>query len=84
MTHNLTDTEIHDLLATRHQIAIIWCVEDMQEIRPDLTEDQCWAVLTAAKRHHDANLGINWETLSCQAATLFPEHSAVAETGGQP
>jgi hypothetical protein len=64
-------TRIHRLLAKHHQIAVIWCVDDVIDIRPDLTDEQAWEVLQAAEHHHDANIGINWEVLEFHAQFLF-------------
>lgn len=65
------DIDIHALLAERTQVAVIWCIDDVQEVRPDLTDEQAWEVLQAARRYHDANIGINWDVLSCHADMLF-------------
>lgn len=67
----LTTTDIHALLAKRRQIALIWCREDVQAVRPDLDDDQAWEVLQAAERYHDASTGISWDVLSCHASELF-------------
>ena len=46
------------------QIAHIWSIEDVQSIRPDLSEEQAWEVLQDVKIViKDAELGINWLTL---------------------
>jgi hypothetical protein len=45
------------------QIAIIWDVEDVAEVRPGLTDEQAVGVLRLAKKHHDATTGVNWEVL---------------------
>lgn len=63
--------DIHAILAERHQIAVIWSVEDVQEVRPDLSDEQAWQVLQNADRRHDATIGINWDTLECHADMLF-------------
>jgi hypothetical protein len=63
--------DIDALLAERRQIAAIWSVEDVQQVRPDLTEDQCWEVLRQVDRRHDAEVGINWIVLECHADDLF-------------
>jgi hypothetical protein len=76
------ETDIDALLAGRKQIAVIWSIEDEQEVRPDLSEDQCWDVLKSAKHDHDATLGINWDVLECHAQMLFgdaPEADEVEE-----
>jgi hypothetical protein len=65
--------DVHELLAKLRQIAVIWSVEDVQEMRPDLTDDQAWEVLQAVKRRHDAEIGINWLTLEAFADAIFPE-----------
>jgi hypothetical protein len=65
------DLDIHELLAKRRQVAGIWSVEDVLSVRTDLTEDQCWDVLKATRRYHDATVGINWEVLECHAQILF-------------
>lgn len=73
---------IHAILARRKEIAAVWGVEDVLEIRPDLTENQAWAVLEAAANDHDATIGINWDVLVSHADTLFgdaPDADATAE-----
>jgi len=54
-------------------IAVKWCVEDVQSIRPDLADEQASAVLQAADRCHNAEVGINWDVLRFHADELFPE-----------
>lgn len=73
--------DIHELLAERKQIAAIWCLEDVQAVRPDLTDDQAWEVLQDVRRHHDAELGINWLTLECIADELFGDAPETDEAG---
>ena len=75
------DIDIHAILAGRREIAVIWAIEDVQEVRPDLTEDQCWEVLEAAKGDHDATIGINWDVLTCHAQMLFGSAPEADETG---
>jgi hypothetical protein len=38
---------------------ITWSVEDVKEMKPELTEEQCKEVLSYKKRHHNANGEIN-------------------------
>jgi hypothetical protein len=63
--------DIHELLAKHRQIAAIWGIEDVQSIRPDLSEQQAWEVLQMVDRHKDAELGITWLTLEMAAEDLF-------------
>jgi hypothetical protein len=64
---------VHSLLARFGKVAAIWCIEDVQGIRPDLTDEQASEVLEEVGRKHDAEYGINWTTLECMADILFPE-----------
>ena len=64
--------DINQALKDQRKIAMIWTVFDVQGLRPDLTEDQCWEVLQNVKRHADAEFGINWETLRSEAEDSFP------------
>ena len=54
-------------------IEIVWSTEDVQEVRPDLDEEQAYQVLLLAERRHDANDGISWQTLEIWADYLYPE-----------
>lgn len=68
-----TEVDVHELLSHRRQVAIVWCVEDVQHVRPDLSAEQAWEVLQHIRCHHDASLGVCWETLTFAADALFPE-----------
>jgi hypothetical protein len=61
------------LLAKRRQIAHIWSVEDVRDVRPDLDDEQAWSVLQLIDDQKDATQGITWETLAVAAAVLYPE-----------
>jgi hypothetical protein len=63
--------DIHAYLAERSEIASIWHSEDVQSVRPDLSDGQAWQVLQAAKDNHDATMGINWDVLEFHADDLF-------------
>ncbi len=65
------DNHIYSILAERREIAIVWCIDDVKEVRPDLNNNQCWQVLQHAKRQHDATVGISWEVLDIVAGILF-------------
>lgn len=54
-------------------ISAIWCTEDIQFRRPDLTVEQCREVLKALDDSHNAEYGITWDLIdfvadSCYAA----------------
>lgn len=56
------------------QIAIIWSVEDVQEVRENLSDEQAMKVLKEVKLRHDANIGVNWDVIKCVADIIFPEN----------
>ncbi|MCC7290444.1 MAG: hypothetical protein IT449_00110 [Phycisphaerales bacterium] len=86
MTHQPTEStrelDIHLLLAERRQVAIIWSIEDVQSVRPDLTDDQSWHVLQRCIRAHDCEVGFNWMLIECVADDLYPK--APRANGGRP
>jgi len=53
--------------------AAVWCVEDVLELRPDLTYEQAAAALDAIIAKHDASSGIGWDTLDLFAEMLYGE-----------
>ena len=72
------EADIHALLDQRQQIALIWGLDDVRTLRPDLNDEQCWEVLQDVDRHKDAGLGISWFTLESAAESLFGD---APETG---
>jgi|SRR5579872_1296878 len=65
--------DVHDLLEMRRQVAVIWSVEDVQEVRPDLDDEQSWAVLQRCRKVHDCTIGLTWELIEAVADDMFPE-----------
>jgi len=54
-----------------NSIAIIWCLDDVKQVRPDLNDEQCLDVLRYADRKHDASMGITYDTLGFVADYLY-------------
>jgi hypothetical protein len=77
----LPEIDIDELLANRRQIATIWGIEDVKQVRPDLSDDQAWEVLQAAKDGHEADIGINWSVLECHAEMLIGDAPDTDEAG---
>ena len=74
-------TNLIAVLKPAGEMAIVWSVEDVLEIRPDLTHEQAMQVLEFSERHHDSGDGINWHCLDVNAEHLFgpePENAEVA------
>jgi len=55
-----------------NSIVVIWEIDDIKILRPDLTDDECMEVLDYTERKHDASLGVSWDTLEWNADYLFP------------
>ena len=70
-------TDLDTLLAPDGRMAFIWSTEDVREIRPDLTDAEAYLVLQCLQKNHDANFGVNWDTIAYQAALLFGEPAEV-------
>lgn len=67
--------EIREILAERKQIAILWSVDDVQAVRPDLSGEQSWQVLQRAEERHDPAIGVSLNSLGVHAEEMFPRHS---------
>ena len=77
----MTIETIDELLKANRMIADIWTIADVQRVRDDLTEDQCWQVLQQVEEDHDRDSGIYPELLEDQALYLFGEHPSEQKGG---
>ena len=57
-----------------HTVFFTWTIEDVQSVREDLTDEQAYEVLVECENNHDADVGMNWDTISVVADNMFPEH----------
>ena len=62
------------------EIAIIWSVEDVTEVCPNLTPEQAILVLRLVKTHHDACGGVNWDVIKRWTETFLDIESAHTRT----
>jgi len=53
-------------------ITITWDISDVHDCVDGLTDDQAYQVLLSVKKHHDAEIGINWDVIQTTAEILFP------------
>jgi hypothetical protein len=67
------DVDLDELLAENRQIAHIWGTDDVRQIRPDLDDDEAWAVLQIVADRLDSNIGITRDTVKINADELYPE-----------
>ncbi|MCE3239140.1 MAG: uncharacterized protein K0R24_2121 [Gammaproteobacteria bacterium] len=63
-------------MTLKRSISIEWDIDDVLEVRPNLTKLQACKVLAYVLRKHDANIGINWDVLECFSDMLFPDKSS--------
>lgn len=71
--------EVRELLAARRQVAVVWSIEDVLGLRPDLTDDQAWEVLQQAYDVHDCEWGFTWTHLETVADEMFPNEPSTEE-----
>lgn len=60
-------------LAKHGMIAIIWSIDDVLEVRPDLTKRQAFKVLKSCFEYHDGLIEAGWNTIEIHADELFPQ-----------
>lgn len=77
----MTESIIQDNSSLVKEIGIFWHIEDVQSIRPDLTNEQASMVLQHLKKNHDVNIGINWETIETGADILYPTIETAIQGG---
>jgi hypothetical protein len=68
-----SNIDLDELLKQRQQVAVVWGTEDVQNIRPDLNDDQAWEVLERCRDKHDCEWGFTWQYIEDVADMLFPE-----------
>lgn len=59
-------------------ITIIWHIDDVLHIRPDLNKKQAREVLHYAADKHDAEFGLSWNILGSHAESFFPQTEGAA------
>lgn len=64
--------DVHAVLARRRQVAVIWSIDDVRSVRPDLTPDQAWEVLLECEAAHDCEHGFTWTHIENVADELYP------------
>lgn len=73
------EINVHELLGERRQVAVVWSIEDVQGVRPDLNDDQAWKVLQRCDKYHDCELGFNWLLIETVADDLYSEPSTTEQ-----
>lgn len=60
-------------LAEMGIIALFWDVGDVQQVAPELTDEQAFEVLQRVEEDHNAQYGVSFDTLADTALQMFPE-----------
>lgn len=68
----VNELDQYELVDKRYAMAIVWQIDDVLSIRPDLTEEQAGEVLGRVEDCHDASIGVSWDTLEIIADEMFP------------
>ncbi len=76
------DVDLEEFLRSHRLIAILWSVEDVQLVRPDLSDDQAWDVLRRAEEAHNCEYGLNWKLVEYIADDLYPQPDRGNEENG--
>jgi hypothetical protein len=66
------DVDLDELLAEDRRIAHVWGTDDVRELRPDLDDDQAWAVLQAVAHRLHCDVGITRDVVESVADELYP------------
>jgi hypothetical protein len=64
--------DIDKVLKSRGQVAIVWSIEDVQGLRPDLNAEQSWDVLAECRDKHDSEWGFTYSFIWDVADRMFP------------
>lgn len=48
----------------------LWCEDDVRNVDSSVTTEEARAVLSHAAKHHNAEQGINWDTLDAALQTI--------------
>jgi len=65
------DVDIHEILTENRIIGHLWGIEDVQEVRSDLDDNQAWQVLQTVEERLDSQYGMNRDTIEIIANELF-------------
>lgn len=68
---------LYDLMCRCRVVGVVWTLDDVREVRPDLTDDeQAWEVLVRAG-HKYSDGPVTPEAIELAADDLYPLHEEV-------
>ena len=56
-------------------IIILWHIDDVRSVRPDLTDEQCREVLRQCEDCHEEGIGISLDIIRVIAEECFPPYA---------
>lgn len=65
------DFDLDEVLEEQRQIAILFTIDDVKEIRPDLTDDQAWQVLKNCRTRFRQCQSIDCEAIQMHTQELY-------------
>jgi hypothetical protein len=65
--------DLRALMESQRMVGVLWSIEDVEEVRSDLTGDQAWEVLQRCDKIHDCEVGFSWLLIETVADDLYPE-----------
>jgi hypothetical protein len=68
-------TRLRNLLLAQGYICMLWNIEDVHEVRSDLTDAQCIEVLKRCQNRHDANIGSIGRLSAAMPTACSPRNS---------
>jgi len=55
----------------KREVSFVWGIDDVFEVRPDLSQDQAMILLERVNKLYDPNVGVNYNTIRMTAHDLF-------------
>jgi hypothetical protein len=69
--------DLHELLADQNAVAFVWDIQHVKDQRPDLCDEQAWAILQECLGRHDRLNDPMLETIRQVADKLYPQQRQV-------
>jgi len=71
-------TDLALLFNQPEEITIVWSVDDIKKVAPNLQDFQARFILSQLKKCHNAELGINWDVIRYTVTVYFPSATMIS------
>jgi hypothetical protein len=78
------ELDVHDLLAERHAIGLIWEADQLLSHYPHLTKSEAWEVLQECERNYKGEEGLCWDDIAEAVTEMFPDPEEVERREARP